>query len=70
MMAIRTSDMRDRIAAYAFPRGSVEVVRQRVAWMRGNAVGERSVSILRISPSCRTNTMLTAAIIFRGRSDG
>jgi hypothetical protein len=27
MMAIRTSDMRDRIAAYAFPRGSVEVVR-------------------------------------------
>jgi hypothetical protein len=27
MMAIRTNDMRDRIAAYAFPRGSVEVVR-------------------------------------------
>jgi len=27
MMAIRTSDMRDRIAAYVFPRGSVEVVR-------------------------------------------
>src|SRR4051794_19422941 len=47
-----------------------ELYRQRVAWMRGNAVGERSVSILRISPSCRTNTMLTAAIILRGRNDG
>ena len=27
MTAIRTDDMRDRIAAYAFPRGGVEVVR-------------------------------------------
>ena len=27
MMAARTDDMRDRIAAYAFPRGGVEVVR-------------------------------------------
>jgi hypothetical protein len=27
MMALRTDDMRDRIAAYAFARGGVEVVR-------------------------------------------
>ena len=27
MAAIRTDEMRDRIAAYAFPRGGVEVVR-------------------------------------------
>ena len=27
MAAIRTDDMRDRIAAYSFPRGGVEVVR-------------------------------------------
>jgi hypothetical protein len=27
MAAIRTDDMRDRIAAYTFPRGGVEVVR-------------------------------------------
>src|SRR3954454_12853811 len=27
MTAIKTDDMRDRIAAYAFPRGGVEVVR-------------------------------------------
>src|SRR3954469_20572368 len=27
MTAIRTDEMRDRIAAYAFPRGGVEVVR-------------------------------------------
>jgi hypothetical protein len=26
-MAARTDDLRDRIAAYAFPRGGVEVVR-------------------------------------------
>ena len=26
-MAARTDDMRDRIVAYAFPRGGVEVVR-------------------------------------------
>jgi hypothetical protein len=36
----------------------------------GNAVGERSVSILRISLLCRTNTMLIAGTIFRGRSGG
>jgi ABC-type protease/lipase transport system fused ATPase/permease subunit len=29
----------------------------------------RSVSMLRISPSCRTNTMPTVATILRGRSD-
>jgi hypothetical protein len=29
MTAIRTGDLRDRIAAYAFPRGGVEVVRAR-----------------------------------------
>lgn len=29
----------------------------------------RSVSMLRISPSCRTNTTPTVATIFRGRSD-
>src|SRR5689334_7202384 len=29
----------------------------------------RPVSMLRISPSCRTNTMPTVAITFRGRSD-
>ena len=27
VMALRTDDLRDRIAAYAFPRGGVEVVR-------------------------------------------
>ena len=27
MAAIRTDEMRDRIAAYVFPRGGVEVVR-------------------------------------------
>ena len=27
MAAIRTDEMRDRIAAYTFPRGGVEVVR-------------------------------------------
>ena len=27
MRAIRTGDLRDRIAAYLFPRGGVEVVR-------------------------------------------
>ena len=27
MTAIRTDDLRDRIAAYPFPRGGVEVVR-------------------------------------------
>jgi len=30
---------------------------------------ERPVSMLRISPSCRTNTMLPVATTFRGRSD-
>jgi hypothetical protein len=30
----------------------------------------RSVSMLRISPSCRTNTILTVATTFRGRSGG
>jgi transposase len=34
-------------------------------WRKG-----RLVSMLRISPSCRTNTMLTVAATFRGRSDG
>jgi len=33
-------------------------------WRKG-----RPVSMLRISPSCRTNTMLTVATTFRGRSD-
>ena len=33
-------------------------------WRRG-----RPVSMLRIPPSCRTNTMPTAATTFRGRSD-
>ena len=46
----------------------VGVVQQRVArmcvWRKG-----RLVSMLRISPSCRTNTMLTVATTLRGRSD-
>jgi hypothetical protein len=34
-----------------------------------DGVGGRSISMLRISPSCRTKRMLPAATIFRGRSD-
>jgi hypothetical protein len=32
-MAVRTDDLRDRIAAYAFPRGGVEVVRANRGYM-------------------------------------
>ena len=46
------------------PMTCVSVLHGCAGWRR-----RRSVSMLRISPSCRTNTMLTVATIFRGRSD-
>jgi hypothetical protein len=42
----------------------VSVLHGCAGWRKG-----RPVSMLRISPSCRTNTMLTVATTFRGRSD-
>jgi adenylate cyclase len=43
----------------------VSVLHGWAGWRKG-----RPVSMLRIPPSCRTNTMPTVATIFRGRSDG
>ena len=42
----------------------VSVLHRWAGWRRG-----RSVTLLRILPSCRTNTMPLAATTFRGRSD-
>jgi hypothetical protein len=47
------------------PEGPISVLHKCAGWRKG-----RPVSMLRISPSCRTNTMLTVATTFRGRSDG
>jgi len=56
-----------RIFAAAVTDGLVlvaSVLHGCAGWRKG-----RPVSMLRISPSCRTNTMLTVATTFRGRSD-
>ena len=45
-------------------RASASVLHGCAGWRK-----RRPVSMLRISPSCRTNTMLTVAATFRGRSD-
>jgi hypothetical protein len=48
----------------AISRPWASVLHGCAGWRKG-----RPVSMLRILPSCRTNTMLTVATTFRGRSD-
>ena len=47
MMAARTDDMRDRIVAYPFPRGGVEVVRAN----RGYTLYSRRTPVARLRPT-------------------
>ena len=57
--ALREENIKvDRLAAVA------SMLHGCAGWRKG-----RPVSMLRILPSCRTNTMLTVATTFRGRSD-
>ena len=51
MTAIRTDDLRDRIAAYPFPRGGVEVVRAN----RGSTLYSRRTPL----PACAQPAMAT-----------
>ena len=63
----RLEDIALRLSGELFMEGPdphASVLHGWVGWRKG-----RPVSMLRISPSCRTNTMLTVATTLRGRSD-